>query len=44
MSEIDGQTYAIFIQDAQGAKQPMHVSDRKWNVSASKMVSTKEGQ
>ena len=44
MSEIDGQTYAIFIQDAQGARPAMRVSDCKWNVSASKMVSTKEGQ
>ena len=31
-NEIDGQTYAIFIQDAQGARPAMQVTDCKWNV------------
>jgi hypothetical protein len=31
-NEIDGQTYAIFIQDATGARPAMQVSDCTWNV------------
>lgn len=30
--EIDGQTYAIFIQDAQGARPAMQITDCQWNV------------
>jgi hypothetical protein len=31
-NELDGQTYAIFIQDAAGARPAMQVSDCSWNV------------
>lgn len=31
-NEIDGQTYAIFIQDAQGTRPAVQITDCKWNV------------
>jgi Tol biopolymer transport system component len=31
-SEIDGQTYAIFIQDANGARPAVQVTDCSWNI------------
>jgi hypothetical protein len=31
-NQIDGQTYAIFIQDANGVKPAMQVTDCRWNI------------
>jgi hypothetical protein len=44
-SEIDGQTYAIFIQDAQGARPAMQITDCQWNVQHPKWFPpTKDGK
>ena len=31
-NEVDGMTYAVFIEDAGGTRPPMQVTDCKWNV------------
>jgi WD40-like Beta Propeller Repeat len=41
-NQLDGQTYAIFIQDAKGNRPAMQVSDCRWNVQHPKWYPPRE--